>query len=570
MFKEFVKLYKPHKKLFALDLASAFMMSLINLAFPILVSYIIDDVVPSRNIRLLFILCAAAVAGYMLRYAFEYVVTYWGHMLGVSLENDMRKNVFAHFEKLSFSYFDSERTGHIISRLTTDIFDISEFAHHGPENIFTAAVILIGSFCVLITTDVLLTLVIFSIIPIMCVVAVLNNTKWEKAYLDVKKVNAELTSDIEDSFSGVRVVKAFTNEEYQYERFSHTCDKYSDTKKVTYRFMALFVSNIHFFTALLKLAVIFIGGYQIYTGSMTMGVLVEFLLFVDIFIRPVQMFTDLIEDFQKARSGFARCREILNTEPEIKDRPNAKDAGVLKGDIEFKNVTFNYKDDAPVLDDFNLSIRPGEKIAIVGQSGAGKTTLCSLLPRFYDVSDGAILIGGTDIRDYTQFSLRKNIGIVQQDVFLFSGTIKENIGYGDINATDENIRRAAKFANLDEFIKTLPHGYDTMVGERGVRLSGGQKQRVAIARTFLKNPPILILDEATSSLDNENEHFIQESFDMLAKNRTTIIIAHRLQTIENAERIIVMNKGRIVEEGTHEELLKKNGAYSALYSAQKK
>ncbi len=569
MLKKFIQLYKPHKKLLALDLSASFSMSAIDLIFPVVVSYIIDEIVPAKNLKLLLILCAATIIGYMIKYIFEYIVSYYGHILGVKIEVDLRDKVYRHFQTLSFSYFDNQRTGHIISRLTGDIFDISEFAHHGPEDFFISVFILIGSFIVMITSNVTLTIVIFLVVPIMLLSAVLNNTKWEEAYMNVKKKNADLAAHIEDSISGIRVVKAFTNEDYEIQRFGETCKSYRNVRTITYKYMALFVSNMHFFTGFLNIAVIFVGGYLVFIDQMTIGVLIEFLMFVNIFVQPVRRFTSLIEDYQKAVTGFKRCMEILSLEPEIKDSSDSIDAGVLNGELNFNHISFHYNNDVSILNDFNLKVKRGETVAIVGPSGAGKTTLCSLVPRFYEVSEGSIEIDGKDIRKFTQESLRRNIGVVQQDVFLFNGTIKENISYGKVGASDEEIIQAAKFSNLHDFIMELPNEYDTIVGERGVKLSGGQKQRVAIARTFLKNPPILILDEATSSLDNENEKIIQQSFDQLAKNRTTLIIAHRLQTIENAQRIIVMNKGKIVEEGTHHSLIAQNGVYAKLYAAQK-
>lgn len=569
MIKKFIQLYKPHKKLLAFDLSASFSMSAIDLIFPVIVSYIIDHVVPAKDIKLMLILCAAVIIGYMLKYGFEYIVSYYGHLLGVRIEIDLRDRVYRHFQTLSFSYFDNQRTGHIISRLTSDIFDISEFAHHGPEDFFISIFILIGSFIVMIMSNVTLTIIIFLVVPFMLLSAVLNNTKWEEAYMNVKKKNADLAAHIEDSISGIRVVKAFTNEDYEIQRFGETCKSYRNVRTITYKYMALFVSNMHFFTGFLNISVIFAGGYLIFKNQMTIGVLIEFLMFVNIFVQPIRRFTSLIEDYQKAVTGFKRCMEILSLEPEIKDSSDSVDAGVLNGELNFDHVSFHYNNDVSILDDFNLKVKKGETVAIVGPSGAGKTTLCSLVPRFYEVNEGSIEIDGKDIRKFTQESLRRNIGVVQQDVFLFNGTVKENISYGKVGASDEEIIQAAKFSNLHDFIMELPNEYDTIVGERGIKLSGGQKQRVAIARTFLKNPPILILDEATSSLDNENEKIIQQSFEQLAKNRTTLIIAHRLQTIENAQRIIVMNKGKIVEEGTHAQLIAQNGFYAKLYAAQK-
>lgn len=568
LIREFAKFYQPHKKLFALDMTASFMMSAIDMAFPVVSSWIIDEVVPAKNMNLLLTLCFLTVGAYMVKYLFEYIVVYYGHRLGLAIENSLRKKVFDHLQTFSFSYFDSQRTGRLISRLTTDIFDISEFSHHGPEDLFISVIILIGSFIIMILTNIPLTIVIFLIVPIMIAFAVLNNNKWEESHMQVKKQSAELTAGIEDTFGGIRVVKAFTNEAYQKERFDALCDRYAEAKKKTYRYMSNFISNTHFFTSILNLAVIFVGGYLIYLDRMTAGVLVEFLMFVNIFVQPVRRFTSLVEDFQKAKTGFRRCSEILGLEADIVDAPDAVEAETFDGDIKFEDVSFTYSDNLPLLEHFSLHIAKGENVAIVGPSGAGKTTLSALIPRFYDISQGRITIDGTDIRRFTQKSLRKNIGIVQQDVFLFNGTIRENIAYGKIGADDAEIEKAAEFANLHDFIMQLPDKYDTVVGERGVKLSGGQKQRVAISRIFLKNPPILILDEATSNMDNQNEKAIQSSFDRLAKNRTTLVIAHRLQTIENADRIIVLADGKISEEGTHKELLTLGGVYANLYRAQ--
>ena len=568
MLKKFTQMYVPHKKLLILDMSAALLMSAIDLAFPILTGKIIDDIIPSKDFQLLVILCASTIFAYGLKYLFEYIVTFYGHTLGLRIEVDLRETVYRHLQSMSFSYYDNQKTGHIISRLTNDIFDISEFAHHGPEDLFISVIILIGSFIAMMQSNILLTIIIFLIVPIMILSAIHNNMKWEDAYMNVKKQNAEISAHIEDSISGIRVVKAFTNEDYEIQRFGETCKTYKNVRAATYKFMAKFVSNMHFFTGLLNIVVIFVGGYLVYTDQMTIGVLVEFLMFVNVFVQPVRRFTSLIEDYQKSVTGFKRCMEVLAMEPEIKDATNAKDAGVLDGNLVFDHVFFSYGNDVPILQDFNLNIKKGETVAIVGPSGAGKTTLCSLIPRFYEITGGSIRIDGTDIRDFTQESLRRNIGVVQQDVFLFNGSVKDNIAYGKVDSSDDEIVQAAIFANLHDFIMELPNGYDTIVGERGVKLSGGQKQRVAIARTFLKNPPILILDEATSSLDNENEKIIQQSFENLAKNRTTLIIAHRLQTIENAGRIIVMSKGSIIEEGTHKSLIQKNGIYAKLYNAQ--
>lgn len=569
MLREFLSLYKRHVRMCIEDLLSVLGNATVDLIFPMVVSYMIDEVIPSRNLDLLIKLSVITAFGYLLKYFFGYMVTFIGHKMGVAIETDLRKQLFDHYESLSFSFFDRANTGEIISRTTNDLFDITEFAHHGPEDLIHGVYILVFSFIVLIRTNLLLTAVIFAIIPIVTFSIIRTNTKWEEAEMGEKEAKARTSATVTDTFSGIRVVKAFTNEDIQSEKMIGDCENYTKYRTITFSYMAKFVSQIVFYMNILKLVSVFLGGYLIYLGRMSVGSLVSFYMYIGLFQEPIMSFTGLVEDFQKTKTGFKRYCEIMHTEPEIKDRPDAVDCADLSGSIDINSVSFSYDSEGEVLKDFDLHVSPGESVAVVGPSGAGKTTLCSLIPRFYDVTEGSVMIDGRDIREYKVKSLRDRVGIVQQDVFLFNGTIRDNILYGRPDATEEEMKRAAAFANLSGFIESLPDGYDTEVGERGVRLSGGQKQRISIARIFLKNPPILILDEATSSLDNENEKIIQESFNALSENRTTLVIAHRLQTISGIKRIVVVKDGKIAEEGDHETLMKKNGVYAALYSAQK-
>jgi ATP-binding cassette subfamily B protein len=569
LLKRFSQYYKPHMKLFTLDFGCALLMSILDLIFPALVALIIDDAIPEKNLRLLIIISIIMLALYILRALFNYIVSYWGHVLGVRIESDMRSDLFNHIQKLSFNYFDNTKTGHIMSRLVNDLFDIAEFAHHGPEDIFIAIITLLGALVIMFSINWQLALIIAILIPIMLYFTIVKNRKMRKVFKEMRIKIADINAQIEDSISGIRVVKSFGNEWYEENKFQIGNDSYKTTKEESYKVMGEFHTGINFFSHMLQLAIVFFGGLFVYYQQISIGVLVQFHLYISIFIEPIKRIANFIEIFQKATSGFNRFTEILDINPDIVDSPWAKNIGKLSGEIIFNNVHFNYNDDEQVLKNINLKIHTGETIAFVGPSGAGKTTICSLIPRFYEVSEGNILLDNTDIRDIKLRNLRDNIGIVQQDVFLFSGTISENIRYGNINATQEDVINAAKLANAHEFIMKLPNGYDTYTGERGVKLSGGQKQRISIARIFLKNPSILILDEATSSLDNENEKIIQSSFEHLSKNRTTLVIAHRLTTIKGADRIIVLTDEGIHEQGTHEELIALNGLYKNLHDAQK-
>ncbi|MFY9258170.1 MAG: ABC transporter ATP-binding protein [Dethiobacteria bacterium] len=568
MLKRFVKYYRPHLPLFILDFSCAFAIAGLDLVFPVAVQWIIDQIFPQHDLALLARICAGLLGLYLLRALLQYIVDYWGHVLGVRMEYDMRQDLFDHIQKLSFRYFDKTKTGHIMSRLVNDLNEISELAHHGPEDLFIATVTLTGAFIIMMMLNWKLALLVFLPIPAMIWFAVSKNKEMQTTFRNVRLKVADINARVEDSISGVRVVKSFTNEWYEKEKFERDNLNFRRSKQKSFRVMAQFFSGINLFSNLISLIVLFFGGYFIYRGELTLGVLVGFLLYVNMFLQPIRRISVLVETYQRGMAGFHRFVETLQIEPEIVDHKEARPAGRLKGEIVFDNVTFSYNRDKNILEDISLRIAPGETVALVGPSGAGKTTLCNLIPRFYDVQKGSIKIDGIDIRDFTQRSLRQNIGIVQQDVFLFTGTIRENIAYGKIETTDEEIVAAAKQANAHDFIMELEKGYDTYTGERGVMLSGGQRQRIAIARIFLKNPPILILDEATSALDSETEAMIQEALSELSQDRSTLVIAHRLATVRRAHRIIVLTDDGIVEEGTHAQLLKKNGYYARLYRAQ--
>lgn len=568
MIKRFAKYYRNHLPLFFLDFSCAFLMAGLDLVFPTAVSKMIDNVLPSRNLSLIIWIGVGLVLLYVFRAILQYVVDYWGHTLGARIEYDMRKDLFNHIQKLSFNYFDNTKTGHIMSRIVNDLNDISELAHHGPEDMFVAAVTLLGSFIIMMNIHWPLALITFAIVPVMLGFAILKNKKMQYAFKQMRLKVADINAQVEDSISGARVVKSFTNEWYEEEKFERGNSSFRKSKEGAFKVMAEFFSGVTLFSNLINVVVMVFGGIFVYYDQITAGELIGFLLYVSMFLQPIRKLTNLIENYQRGMSGFARFIETLDLEPDIKDNPDATNIDRVKGEVEFDKVTFSYNNKENVLKDINLLIRPGETVAFVGPSGGGKTTLCSLIPRFYEVDNGSVKVDGKDIKMITQRSLRENIGIVQQDVFLFSGTVRDNIAYGNVGATEEEIMEAAKKANAHEFIMALENGYNTYIGERGVKLSGGQKQRLSIARIFLKNPPILILDEATSALDNETEKIIQEALFDLAENRTTLIIAHRLATIKNADRIIVLTDEGIVEEGEHKKLLENKGIYSKLYKAQ--
>ncbi len=569
MIKEFIQYYKPHKVLFFIDIFCAFLVAGTDLVFPMVTRQFISDFIPNKNLDKIIMFGLVLLALYIVRFILDYIVGYWGHILGVRMEYDMRKVMYKHIQKMSFNYFDDTKTGSIMSRLVNDLNEISELAHHGPEDLFISTVMFIGSFILLLRINVPLTLIVFAIVPFLIWFALSYNLKMRRSFKDLRVSLGEINSRLEDSISGIRVVKSFTNEEFEEERFDWGNNRFKILRGISVRYLGIFGGGINFFANILQLVSLVAGGYFVYKGSITIADLTAYILFMGMMINPVKRLAQFIELFQRGMAGFQRFSEVLAIEPDIVDKEDAKILSDVKGNVDFINVSFKYSNNnEEVLNNINLEVKAGETIALVGPSGAGKTTLCSLIPRFYEISGGKILIDGINIQDVTLDSLRGAIGIVQQDVFLFAGTIAENIAYGDLTATREEIMEAAKKANAHEFILETPDGYDTNIGQRGVKLSGGQKQRISIARMFLKNPPILILDEATSSLDNQSEKVIQESIKELAKGRTTFIIAHRLATIRNARRIVVLTDQGISEEGTHDELVIKGGVYSELYNSQ--
>ncbi|MFC7319597.1 ABC transporter ATP-binding protein [Halobacillus campisalis] len=567
MLARFFSYYKPYKWLFILDFGCAILVGLLELAFPLAVNQVIDRLLPQENWTIILWACVGLLLIYLINTGFHYIVTYWGHMLGINIETDMRRKLFQHMQKLSFGYYDNNKTGHSISRLTKDLEEIGEVAHHGPEDIFVAIMTLVGSFILMLTINWKLAVLSFIVIPLLIVLAIHFNKKMTGTFRKMFGDVAEINSRVEDSIGGIRVVQAFANEKHEQEKFAVNNDRYRNTKLSSYKIMAQNITANYVLMRLVTLFTLLFGTWFVITGELTNGEFVAFILLSNILIGPIQKINAVIESYPKGIAGFKRYTEVIDTEPDIQDAPHARDID-LNGDIRYDNVTFGYEGLDHVLQDISLNIHSGETVAFVGPSGAGKTTLCSLLPRFYEIESGQITVDGVDIQDMKLDSLRSQIGIVQQDVFLFSGTIRENIAYGNLKATDEEVMEASRKARLAEFVRTQPQGLDTIIGERGVKLSGGQKQRLAIARMFLKNPPILILDEATSALDTETEVAIQKSLAELTKGRTTLVIAHRLATIKNADRIMVVTKEGIAEQGSHKELLDSKGIYSRLHQAQ--
>ncbi|MGB6128219.1 MAG: ABC transporter ATP-binding protein [Psychrilyobacter sp.] len=563
--KSFIKYYKPHFKLLIFTLTCAIFLASLDLAFPKIIQIVIDEVIPSRDLKTFYSISIGLIFMYLLRYVFSYCQLYYGNVLGIKIETKMRKELFTHIQKLSFSYFDNNKTGVIMSKLVNDLSGISELANHGPIDLFIAIIRLVGAFALMITLNVKLTLVIFSVLPFMIYFSITQKWKMKLAFGKTRKKIAEINSCAEESIGGVRIVKLFNNEDYEIEKFEEKNQEFQEAKKETYKTTAVFFSGIHIFMNLMQFIVIFYGGYLILHGELTYGILISFLLYSYRFMEPIRKMMILVQSYQKGMAGYRRFREMMGITPQIKEIENPIILDEIKGEIELQNVKFSYKKSSLILNEFNLKIKPGENIAIVGSSGVGKSTISNLIPRFYDIDSGKITIDGMNISRIKLTSLRENIGIVPQEAFLFGGTIGENIRYGKLGATKEDLIEASKKANIYEFISALPKGFETLVGERGVKLSGGQKQRISIARIFLKNPKILILDEATASLDNITEKLIQEALKTLSKDRTTITIAHRLSTIINSDRIVVMDKEGVIETGTHEELLKLEGSYAKLY-----
>ncbi len=567
--KKMAGYYKPYMGTFVLDMFFAFLASLISLVIPLVVRYIttnVTDMDTSFAVKQITIICGILVILVLIQFAANYFITNIGHVMGAKMEYDMRAEIFDHYQKLSFSFYDDQKVGQLMSRITSDLFEITELLHHGPENLAISSIKIIGAFIILSSISGYLTLAAFILLPFMFTYAYFMNRRMRKAFRENRVQIAEVNSRIEDNLSGIRVVKSFANEDIERKKFKVGNDGFLKAKKQSYFYMGFYHSGMTAFTMLINVVVIFIGGIFMAKGTVSAADFVTFLLYINVFTDPIRTLVDFAEQFQNGYSGFERFAEILAIEPDIKDCETAVPLENVRGDIKFDDVSFKYKDTAHrVLRHINLDVKAGSYVALVGSSGGGKTTLCSLIPRFYDVTKGSISIDGKDIREVTLSSLRQNIGIVQQDVYLFAGTVYENISYGKPDASREEIIEAAKLANAHDFIMELPNGYDTDIGQRGIKLSGGQKQRLSIARVFLKNPPILIFDEATSALDNESENIVKESLERLAHNRTTFVIAHRLSTIRNAERILVLTEKGIEESGTHDELMAKQGIYSQLY-----
>ncbi|WP_176744401.1 ABC transporter ATP-binding protein [Listeria monocytogenes] len=569
MLKRFFSYYKPYRTLFIIDFGCAVLAAILELAFPVAVNHVIDTLLPGKDFGLIITAALALLFFYILNTFMQYIVTYFGHMLGLNIETDMRRDLFSHLQKQPFGFYDNQKTGKLMSRMTTDLFEIGEVAHHGPEDIFISIMSLFGAFFLMLNINVRLAISTFILVPILTVLIVYFNKRMTKVTTGIFKDLGNFNAGVENAISGVRVVQAFANEPHEKGRFRVLNQAYRQSKLMFYKVMGLSFSFNYFLMRLISLFALLFGAYFTINGEISYGEFVGFILLTNVFIRPIEKINNVIESYPKGFAGFKRFLEVMDTEPAIQDEKDAKPAKAFRGDIAYNHVSFEYSDGKNVLNHINLSIKAGETVAFVGPSGAGKTTICNLLPRFYDVSAGEITIDGENIKRFTLPSLRAQIGVVQQDVFLFSGTVRENIAYGKLDASDEEIEHVVKLAHLSKVVEEMPDGLDTIIGERGVKLSGGQKQRLAIARMFLKNPPILILDEATSALDTETEQVIQASLEELAEGRTTLIIAHRLATIKHADRIIVVNETGIAETGTHDELLAQdNGAYKRLYDAQ--
>ena len=568
MLKKFFSYYKPHKRLFIIDFSSAVFVAILELAFPLAVQWFIDELLPTGDWNQIVKISVLLLLVYMLSTLMNFIVNYLGHKLGINIETDMRQDLFNHVQRQSFKFFDNTKTGHIMSRITNDLFDIGEFAHHGPEDFFIAIMTFIGAFTIMFNVNPTLAMIALVFVPFLIWLVTYSNKRMNNAWKEMYGKIADVNGRVEDSVSGVRVVKSFTNEEFEMKRFREQNGFFRAAKLYAYKVMAGTHSSIYFMTRLLTLIVLVVGAWLSFNGKLSYGELISFVLYTNVLIKPIDKISALLELYPKGMAGFKRFRDLIERDPEIMDRDGAVSVPHLNGDISFNNVSFRYDESKQVLSDITFDLKAGQTIAFVGPSGAGKTTICSLIPRFYDVDAGSITIDGYDIRDVTQKSLREQIGIVQQDVFLFTGTIRENIEYGRLGASFEDIQAAAEKAHLKQFIEDLPDGYETQIGERGLKLSGGQKQRLAIARMFLKNPPILILDEATSALDTETEMIIQQSLTELAKNRTTLVIAHRLATIRNADRVIVVTRNGIEEDGTYDELVAANGVFANLHNIQ--
>ena len=567
MLKRFLSYYKPHKLMFALDMLASLAVSLLGMVYPIITRQMLNDFIPNKNVELIITFGITLLVIYLIRMFLNYFIQYCGHIVGVKMQAKMRSDMFHHLQKLPYKFYDSNETGKIMSRMTNDLNDVSELAHHGPETLIISSISFIAAFIYLMTINVTLTLIIFLCVPFLLIISFLVRKKMRSAMMESRRAVGQINASLEGSISGIRVTKAYTNSKTEVEKFEQGNERFVKARKRAYHFMGIFHSTTTFVTEVFNVVVLIAGGLFLYAGHIALGDYSVFIVSINIFLSPVRQLIMFMEQFQNGTTGFQRFIEIMDTPIET-DNPSAKDIENVQGNIEFKNVTFSYGEEKEVLKDMSFSVEKGQIFALVGSSGGGKTTICHLIPNFYKVEKGDVLIDDVSIKDITMQSLRKSIGIVQQDVYLFNSSIKDNILYGNPDATEEEIIKAAKRANIHDYVMSLEKGYDTVIGERGVKLSGGQKQRLSIARVFLKNPPILILDEATSALDNSTEILIQQSLDELCKGRTTIVVAHRLSTIKHANQIAVVENGVITEKGTHEELLALDGRYKTLYSQQ--
>lgn len=568
MLKKFISYYKPYKRLFLFDMLAALIAAGCDLVYPYMTKELINISIPDKNLRMIVTFAIALIMIFIIKALCAYFMQYWGHVVGVRMQGDMRRDLFTHLQRLPNKYFDNNKTGDIMSRIVNDLNDISELAHHGPEDLFISVIMLVGSFLILININVLLTLIIFAFIPIIIIFTFIQRNRMHKAFLKTREETGLVNATLENSISGIKVSKAFVSEEYEVEKFEVGNSRFKKARECAYKVMAQYFSGAGFYVDLLNYVVLIAGGIFTLYGKINIGDFMAYVLYIKLFTDPIKKLINFMEQYQNGMTGFKRFSDILSVQVE-QDKENAKNLTNIEGNIEFKDVHFSYEN-KKILEGISLNIGAGKMVALVGPSGGGKTTFCNLIPRFYEIESGDILIDGNSIYDAKIDSLRKNIGIVQQEVFLFTGTIKENILYGNMNATEEEIIEACKLANIHDFIMKQKDGYETYIGERGVKLSGGQKQRISIARVFLKNPPILILDEATSALDNTTEYMIQKSLEKLCVGRTTIVVAHRLSTIRNADEIVVLTDNGIEEKGTHKELIEKNGVYADLYNSAKK
>lgn len=567
MLKRFISYYRPHKLIFTLDMLASLLVALVGIVYPIITREMLNELIPNKQYRMIVFAGIGLLLLYIVRMLLNFFIQYYGHVMGVRMQAQMRSDMFRHLEKLPYSFYDNHETGKIMSRMTNDLMDISELAHHGPENILISSISVIVSFVYLSTINIWLTLIIFACVPFLILIASVLRKKMRNAFMESRVSTAQINASLESSISGIRVTKAFTNSDKEEEKFEQGNGMFVNARRKAYKAMGQFHSMTSFITDIFNVIILIAGGLFLYNGAIDFGDYSAFIVSVNLFISPVMTLINFMEQYQTGVTGFERFVEIMDQAPE-EDTPGAVDIGVVEGDIELRHVSYRYEDSNPVLDDLSLKVKKGQTYALVGPSGGGKTTICHLIPHFYDCVDGEILIDGKELHTVTMASVRRNIGIVQQDIYLFNASIRDNILYGRLDATEEEVMEAAKRANIHDYIMTLENGYDTVIGERGVRLSGGQKQRLSIARVFLKNPPILILDEATSALDNTTEILIQQALDELCKGRTTIVVAHRLSTIKNADEIAVIADGKIVEQGNHAALMEQGGMYAELYSLQ--